>query len=228
MMGLFGRGKEKKTEEKRVEERGVETGWKPSKLPLSYDLSPAQVQWVRPEDVDWTGWAEQPKPGLRWHTGDPVVFPKPPEAWKPVRWSIRDWRIPGHPAINPTTGREMYIEHRDGKCLMIFREGDGTERGILDFSAGPWTDMPPEELERRWIKPKDLKERERLVREFMCDSALFRTYLAEFGFVSGAMINCGQFPRGVLAESVWRTGAIFVGKRDISFRNPDFLPSTTS
>jgi hypothetical protein len=230
-MGLFGRKKEEKKAEEKPKPWWEEEGLKPSDMPIRSDLDSAQLQWVRPEDVDWTGWAEKPKPGLRWPTGDPVVFPKPPDGWKPVRWCIRDWRIPRHPAINPTTGRTVYLERRDGKRMMIFREGNGTERGILDCSPlqgdMTWSTITLEELNRRWIKPKDLKEREKLIREFMIDSALFSGF-PEFWFVSGPMIEHGQFPEGILSKSAWRTGYISISEngKKVAFFNPQFVPVT--
>jgi hypothetical protein len=215
---LFGRKKgEAKTEEKPVfsdpyapyEDKGRNYTYK---IPLE-KLS--EFPDYR-EKKDWTGWRTVPRPDLKNpFTGEPIRFPPPPESWKEFEWCVFVPKSRYAFAIDPATGRHIKIEYDDHYGYARFYDPDGKLRGEFRW------ERKEEGGEMIWTKPKDTKERAKVVEDFLVNSPL--TFGATWFLLphcSARLIATSGFPQDRVDEAFRRKAVVAICSDALGFIGP--------
>jgi hypothetical protein len=165
------------------------------------------------EKKDWTGWKTVPKPDLKNpFTGEPIMFPPPPEDWKEYGWAVVVNRPCGI-IIDPTTGRYIAQEFDDAYGYMRFYEPDGTLRGEFRWVRGDEGYM--------WTKPKDIKERAKVVEDFLIKAPTTHACAFLFAHCARPLIRTAGVPSG--STSFFRIGAVAIDCKAVHFFNPPEL-----
>jgi hypothetical protein len=193
-MGIFGRGKEKKKAE----------GEEKAEVFQSEQLTDYR------QKKDWTGWAVKPRPDLKDPvTGEPIVFPPPPESWKEYGWAVY---LAGGVVIDPATGKYIRMERDDTYGYIRFYEPGGKLRGefrwVLDDKGYMWT------------KPEDIKERAKVVEDFLIKTSM--AHAAGF-FLFPHCIGTMLRTAGVPKVPYGRMGVVGVCVDGIEFIDPPLL-----
>jgi hypothetical protein len=202
-MGLFGRGKEKKKAEEKEKARVFQS---------------EQLTDYR-QKKDWTGWKVVPRPDLKDPvTGKPIVFPPPPESWKEYGWAVFSGGPNYRFAMDPATGKYILIVGDGVYGYIRFCEPDGTLRGeyrwmFKDDSRSTW----------EWTKPKDIKERAKVVEDFLVKGHMAHAacrYL--FPHCAGPLVRGAGLPKGSISH--YRMGTVDIDDEEgIHFFDPPEL-----
>jgi hypothetical protein len=197
-MGLFGLFRRKRKEEAKSGERVFQSE------------QSEQLTDYR-QKKDWTGWKVVPRPDLKNPiTGEPIVFPPPPEDWKEYGWAVLLWH--DRVGIDPATGRYIRIERDDTYGYVRFYEPDGKLRGEFRWVLGDGGQM--------WTKPKDVKERAKVVDDFLVNAHMTHASLYLFPHCARTLVHTAGRPG---STSYYRTGLVAIDVEGAHFTDPPEL-----